>query len=53
MLGGIIMKEYKVYGLPVKDAAWLSYLEDDHQYVWGRRYKKAIARRKRTAKELT
>lgn len=42
------MKKYKVYGLPTKDAAWLSYLvEDDNQQLWDRKYKKLSIRRKR------
>ena len=49
------MKKYNVYGLPTKDAAWMSYLiEDDNQQLCEHKYKKLTIRRRRDDyKELT
>lgn len=46
------MKKYQVYGMPTKDAAWLSYVvEDENSQLWDKKYKRLTLRKKQPKKQ--
>ncbi|MCA9342677.1 hypothetical protein KC950_01535 [Candidatus Saccharibacteria bacterium] len=45
------MKTYQVYGLPTKDAAWLSYVVEDDNQLWDKKYKRLTIRKKQPKKQ--
>lgn len=49
--GGVIMKKYQIYGMPTKDAAWLSFVvEDENNQLWDKKYKRLTIRKKQPKK---